>query len=190
MRLQSLTAIVLGAWCLGAIAAPAPEEKKIDYQKMADKEAWKWDARRATAQESEKRYKGDYDLELETAPKEGGQDNVVIRFLENKKEVFSISGHHQTVFVEHQGIVYYADYNRISSGCAVVAYDLRNKKQLWRSNLKGLERIQDHDHENAVFLELKDGALHVLGKECAGKYVEYVELESGKTVGHRIFKNK
>jgi hypothetical protein len=37
---------------------------------------------------------------------------------------------------------------------------------------------------------MKDDALHILGNESAGKYVEYVELKAGKTVGHRIFEDE
>jgi hypothetical protein len=35
-------------------------------------------------------------------------------------------------------------------------------------------------------LDLMDDAVHVLGNEAAGKYIEYLDVKTGKTVGHKI----
>jgi hypothetical protein len=42
---------------------------------------------------------------------------------------------------------------------------------------------------NAVNLEIVNNEVaRVFGNEAAGKYLEYVDLKTGKTVGHRLYK--
>jgi hypothetical protein len=86
--------------------------------------------------------------------------------------------------------VYYADFTPYSSGCTVIAYDMKAKKQLWKTDLKGLGPISHTKYRNAVILEVKDDVIRVLGQESAGKYLEYVDLKSGKTVANRVFQDK
>jgi hypothetical protein len=176
--------LVFGAWSLDLSAAPAPEAK--DYQKIADKEAWEWSKEKASAEYCKKAYKGDYEIEL--LPSGGDSTGSLnIRFYFNDKEVHSILGHAGTVFGESKNVAYYADFSPSSSGCTVIAYDLKAKKQLWKTDLKGLGPISHFKYRNAMILEVKDDVIRILGQESAGKYVEYVDLKSGKTVGHRVF---
>jgi hypothetical protein len=180
--------VISALTCPTVFGAPAPPE--TDYQKVAEKEEWKWDKEQASVFYSQKQYKGSYEVELQKPGLEGGIANTTIRFKDGDNEIFSIIGHDGTVFAERKNVLYYADFSQWSSGCTVVAYDLKSKKQLWKTNLKGLGPIDHTKYHNAVILELKDDALHILGNESAGKYVEYVELKSGKTVGHRVFTDK
>ena len=39
-------------------------------------------------------------------------------------------------------------------------------------------------------LDLDGDAVRVFSQESAGKYVEYVDLKDGKTVGHKVFTDK
>ncbi len=105
------------------------------------------------------------------------------------KDIFTLTGHQGTVFVAtRNGTLYSADYSRSSNGCGLVAYDLTARKQLWKSNLKGLGQIPHTRYSNAVRLDLlPDGTLRVFGRESAGDYVEFVDGKTGKTVGHKIF---
>jgi hypothetical protein len=186
MRDSILVLCIAGPWYVAATAAPAPETK--DYQKIADKEAWEWSKEKASAEYCKKAYKGDYEVELLPSGGVGGGGSVNIRFYFNEKEVHTIVGHAGTVFGERKNVVYYADFTPYSSGCTVIAYDLKGKKQLWKTDLKGLGPISHTKYRNAVILEVKDDVVRVLGQESAGKYVEYVDLKSGKTVANRVFK--
>ena len=170
-----------GSW-LTVFAAPAPEEK--DYQKIADKEEWKWTPERASARDSAKHFKGDFHAE---AVEKDSNGFTIVKFLKGDDVVFSVEGHEGTVFAGKDNVVYYADYSPNASGCSVIAYDLKAKKQVWKTSLKGLGPIRHTRYSNRVILDIKDDAVHVLGKEAAGTYVEYLDLKSGKTVGHRIF---
>jgi len=38
-----------------------------------------------------------------------------------------------------------------------------------------------------VLLDVDEVAVRIVGMERSGRYVEYVDRESGKTVGHKVF---
>jgi hypothetical protein len=111
----------------------------------------------------------------------------VIRILKGGAAVHSFEGHTGTVFAVRDDFLYYADFSRASTGCRVVAYDLRARKQLWKARLKGLGPIAHKDYRNAVSLDLDKYAVCVRGNECLGRYIEYVDLRTGKTVGHKVY---
>ena len=163
-------------------AAPAP--MRVDYQKKADEAPWEWSDGRASAESCAKHLKGDYKAEVEARDKFGG---VVIRIVKDGAVVHSFEGHTRTVFAVRDGVLYYADFGRASTGCAVVACDLRKQKQLWKTRLKGLGPIAHKDYRNDVNLDLDKQAVCVRGKECLGNYIEYVDLRTGKTVGHKVY---
>ncbi|HZY91015.1 MAG TPA: hypothetical protein VFE78_39700 [Gemmataceae bacterium] len=163
-------------------AAPAPARE--DYQKKADEAPWAWSDERASAADSAKRMAGDYKAEVEAR---GMFGRVAIRLVKDGAVVHSFDGHTRTVFAVRDHVLYYADFGPSSSGCEVVAFDLRAKKQLWKAQLKGLGPIAHTRYSNAVNLDLEKFAVRVRGKESAGRYVEYVDLKTGKTVGHKKY---
>jgi len=187
MKNLGWSGIILAFACLAVIGAPAPPEK--DYQKIADKEEWKWTPERASASDSDKNFKGDFKAEV-IDKNAGGFSSTTLKFAKGDDLILTVEGHAGTVFAGLKDVVFYADFSANSSGCCVVAYNLKEKKQLWRTALKGLGPIEHFKYRNEVILEIKDDAVHVLGKESAGRYVEYVELKGGKTVGHRVFDQK
>jgi hypothetical protein len=181
MRIAFHAVLMAGAWSLAVGAAPAPEQK--DYQKVADTEEWQWKPESATATGSAKSFRGDFQADV--AVNDSGA--TIVKFAKGDEIVFTLEGHAWTVFAGRGNVVYYADFIPQSSGCSVIAYDLKAKKQVWKTNLKGLGPIDHTKYRNAVILDIKDDAVHILGNESAGKYVEYLDLKSGKTVGHRVF---
>jgi len=181
MRFAFHAVLMVGAWSLAVGAAPAPEQK--DYQKIADTEEWQWKPDRTTAAGSAKSYMGDFQADV--AVNDSGA--TLVKFAKGDDVVFILEGHAGTVFAGRGNVVYYADFIPQSSGCTVIAYDLKEKKQLWKANLKGLGPIDHTKYRNQVSLDIKDDAVRILGNESAGKYVEYLDLKSGKTVGHRVF---
>jgi hypothetical protein len=183
MRVAFLVSLVLGLGAFAASAAPAPEDK--DYQKIADKEEWKWVPERASAGSAAKNFKGDFQAEVVEKDTDG-RKSAMVKFAKGDDVVFTIEGHAETVFAGRDNIVYYADFSQISSGCSVIAYDLKAKKQIWKTGLKGLGPVAHTRYRNQVMLDIKDDAVHVLGNESFGKYVEYLDLKSGKTVGHKV----
>jgi hypothetical protein len=184
MRIAIVASLVLGLGAFAAHAAPAPEDK--DYQKIADKEEWSWVPERASARDSAKNFKGDFQVEV-VEKDVSGFKSLNVKFVKGDDLVFTIEGHKETVFAGRDNIIYYADFSQAASGCSVIAYDLKAKKQLWKTTLKGLGPIAHTRYRNQVTLDIKDDAVHVLGNEAAGKYVEYLDLKNGKTAGHKVF---
>ncbi len=163
-------------------AAPRPEAE--DYQKKADEAPWEWSDERATAGDSAKRVTGDYKAEVEPRGDWGG---AVIRIVKGGAVVHSFEGHVGTTFAVGDDVLYYAGYSRAATGCVVVAWDLKAKKQLWKTRLKGLGPIAHFGYRNAVALDLDGQAVRVRGKESLGRYIEYLDRKTGKTVGHKVY---
>jgi hypothetical protein len=163
-------------------AAPLPMRE--DYQKKADEAPWQWSEARASTADCAKRLRGGYAAEVEPRDKFGG---VVIRIVKDGRVVHFFEGHPRTVFAVRHDVLYYADFGRASTGCAVVACDLRAGKQLWKARLKGLGPIAHKDYRNDVNLDLEKYAVCVRGKECLGRYIEFVDLRTGATVGHKVY---
>jgi hypothetical protein len=177
--------VVIGLALLVAVplcAAPAPARE--DYQKKAAEAPWAWSDERATAEGCAKRLTGAYRAEVEPRGMFGG---VLLRIAKDGAVVHFFEAGKGTVFAVRDDVLYYADYQPSSSGCAVAAYDLRKKKQLWKANLKGLGPIKHFKYHNAVNLDLEKQAVCVRGKESAGRYIEFVDLKTGKTVGNKVY---
>ena len=104
-------------------------------------------------------------------------------------EVYSWEGHFDTVFLESDGILYYTDFELKTSGCIIIAYDLRNRRKLWRAELKAIG--DQRTRVNTIRMERVDGkVLAIYGDESFGRYLEYIDVHTGKTVGHRVFPKK
>ena len=170
-----------------AIGAPAPGNK---YQEMADEMDWDWPKEKASLKYCSEHYKGAFELEMETATEQFAR-STLLKFKDSEgKKFFSLLAHANTVFVEKGNVLYYTDFSPYSSGCTLIAYDLQTSKELWKTDLQGLGPIKHFKYRNTVALDIKEGTLRVLGNESSGKYVEFVDMKTGKTVGHRIFKDE
>ena len=157
-----------------------------DYQKVADATAWNFSQEQAGVADSLLRFSRDYQVEL-IRPKNKFGD-IIVRVVDDGKEVFSFTGHYRTVFRSSGDVLVYADFMASRSGCSLVAFDLKKQKQLWKTDLKGLGPIAHFGYTNAVNLEIVNNeAVRVFGNEAAGQYLEFVDLTSGKTVGHRKY---
>ncbi|HZY91013.1 MAG TPA: hypothetical protein VFE78_39690 [Gemmataceae bacterium] len=166
-------------------AAPAPLRE--DYEKKAKEAPWLWSDEGATPEGAAKRLPAGYRAEVEKRDSWGG---AVIHVVKDGNVVHYFDGHLRTVFAVRDDVLYYADYHPSSSGCAVMAYDLRRKKQLWKTHLKGLGGVDHSKYHNAVNLDLEKYAVCVRGKESFGNYIEYVDPRTGKTVGHKVYPRK
>jgi hypothetical protein len=158
-----------------------------DYQKVADDTKWEWNDENATAVYSAKNLPDGYKIDIVDKKQFA---KATLKFSEDGKEVYTLEGHLGTVFVIKDNVLYYADYDPISDGCSLVARDLAHAKELWKTPLQALGPIPHSKYRNQVSLDWAEGALRVFGHESAGNYVEFVDPKAGKTVGHKVFKNK
>jgi hypothetical protein len=180
-----LLSLVPIAAFLGAAAVPAEDSQANDYQKMADAARWlppeEEGFLRCLAHQLS-------DYQVEVIRRKGARWEATIRVSDGGKEVYSWDAHLSTVFAEWDGILYYADFNPNATGCAIVAHDLKDRKRLWRAELKGIGPVSHSKYFNDVRLEpVNNEVLAVYGKESFGRYVEIVDRKTGKTVGHKVF---
>jgi hypothetical protein len=168
---------------IAAHAAPAPKDRTAGYQAKADEAVWSWPEERASL---------GYCLRESRVPAslyKNLDGNVMISLRVSDTHNVEFKGHAETIFAVGDKAVYYAEFHPHSSGCEVVALSLETGKQLWRHQLKGLGPISHSKYRNQVVLEIDELTVHVIGKESAGRYIEYVDRDSGRTVGHKVFKN-
>jgi len=99
----------------------------------------------------------------------------------------SVEGGSETPFLIKNDVIYYANYCPITSGCGLSAFDLKTAKQHWNSGLQGIGGTDHSKYSNHVNLKKQAGAIVVYGNESHGKYIEFVDMKSGNTVGHRAF---
>jgi len=93
--------------------------------------------------------------------------------------------------LELDDVQYRAHFNPISTGCTVVAFDRQANKQLWETELKGIGPVGHSKYRNEVRMGvLDDDTLVVYGDEAYGKYIEILDRKTGKTVGHKVFKEE
>jgi len=168
---------------------------KIDYQKLADLTPFTWSSQKASILHSLLEYSGPGEIYIIRDPQKHGyllsRRALLLRIRRDNKIVFSQVVHEGQVFKGVKDVIYYADFVVFDNGCAVVAYDLKQKKQLWRTSLQGVGLVTHSDYRNwGVNLEVDDQAVMVQGHEQGGDYIEYLEVKSGKTLGHRRFKRK
>src|ERR1017187_10791829 len=111
-----------------------------DYQKIADATLWTWAAERASVGDSFLKFPNTYQVELIRKKNKYGE--ITIRLLDDGKELIAWDGHYRSVFFLNGDVLVYAAFHPSSTGCAVVAYDLKNGKQLWKTALTGLGPIR------------------------------------------------
>ena len=157
------------------------------YQRLADKAEWRWSDAESDVRFSASHAGHDYTVELtqDTRFPDGG---LFIRLIARGKPVYSWRGHKRSVFVVRGSELVYADYNPSAAGCRLVAVDLRTARVLWKSNLEGVDRLSVFGSENYVAMSRYDcKTVAVWGWETDGRYLELVDLKTGKTVGHKVF---
>ena len=173
--------------------AEEPASTKTDYQQQADREEWNWRPEQANLLYCVRRDFRDYQAEI-ICPKETRDSFLMdkpltVRLIDDGKEIYSFKAHDETVFTRRGDVLYLAEFSPIRTGCSIVAYDFKAKKELWKTDLKGIGPVSHSKYRNEVTITTAgDDAIFVTGKESSGRYIEYVDMKSGKTVGHKVFK--
>jgi hypothetical protein len=176
---------LLGTAALVAAPAEPGGSKAAHYQRVADGLEWKAPGdspARTLAAELP-----DYQVH-EMIVQTGGFRTTTFWVHDRDKVRCAWEEHGHGVFLVRDQVLYRADYLAHSSGCSVVAFDLKAGKELWKATLKGLGPIDHSKYHNRVRMERVDDAVFaVYGQESAGRYVELVDFKTGRTVGHKVF---
>jgi hypothetical protein len=176
----------LGAAALvAAPVEPGAAGKAVRYQKLADGLDWKEPADQpARSLASQIPH---YQLEIRVTIS-GGERTDDVAITDHGRILCSWHERGHGVALVRDGILYRADYEPMATGCAIIAFDLKAGQELWTATLKGLGPIEHSKYHNWVWMErIGDSVVAVYGREPAGRYVELVDLKTGKTVGHKVF---
>src|SRR5215510_10083738 len=186
-RLRLFTAAFLLATGIALFHVEAQDFSKtgIDYQKIADSALWGWEVEKASpfwgiSQAGEK-----YSIVMVSKPND--RYNLTFKVLLGEKEVYTWLGHVNSVFRVQEDRLYYARFHPIGSGGNVVAVDLKTGKELWDSPLQGIGLVEHSAYRNLINLDANIEVVWVWGNETMGRYLEYKDAATGRTVGRRIF---
>src|SRR5262249_34964895 len=123
--------------------------KAAAYQQKADVTDWRWSKDRVSFD-----YCVAHNLHGHTVPEGEG-----IR-------ADSASAWATAVFVQIGDVLYVAYYRTLASGCTVVAYDLKERKQLWECRLRAIPNVKHSKYQNSVNIDTDGDAIVVFGNEA------------------------
>jgi len=169
-----------------AVIAGGP---KVDYQKLADRTEFNWRAEESTVLFSLSQMPHEYKFRLDYDPAARAR-GMSFSFLKNDKVVFTFKGHKHSVFKIHDDVLYYPVFHFSGSGCQVVAYDLKKGKELWNTAVKGIGPVLHSAYRNLITLDVNSDVVSIYGHESFGDYIEFLDRNSGDTVGHRTYNMK
>lgn len=147
-----------------------------------DDAQWQWSNEDNQLRRCMRDHLADYQVRVTGS---GAWGRLRVAVYDGETEVYTIDGHEETVLTRIGDVVFVADLNPIAMGCAVVAFDLKQRKQLWVSVLKGNSPQFHSAYRNQVILK-RDGDLVVAyGKESNGRYIEFLDSRTGNSVGYK-----
>ncbi len=186
-RLMSVSLVFL---CL-QITSCSADEKAVEYQRLTDAAEWKW----TRAQESllwciqnnfNRPQVPQVTCQINWPHKSNSINEFQIHILNNNnEELCSFDAHPNTVFIRKNNMLYVTDFHYMSSGCSVIAFDLKQRKQLWTTRLQGLGPIAHSKYSNYVNIAIEKELVIIYGKESSGRYIELLDPQTGKTVGNK-----
>jgi hypothetical protein len=157
-----------------------------DYAKKIKHAPWLWDNRDANLLMSALQTLQGFDVQVnKPANTDGLGLEFSVRVLRDGKEVLAFPAHAQTVLARRGNVLYRADYYQCATGCSVVALDLHTGKKLWKCALVGIGPTAHSDYGNEVCMVVEDGLIVIYGRESNGRYIEYVDAKSGKSLANK-----
>jgi hypothetical protein len=165
---------------------PGQQEEPKKLQEKAEAAQWKWSDYENNLLHCALHNLTGYEVRI-TRPKgaEMEWEPFRVSILDGNAEVYAFRGHSETVFTQLGDVIYVAELRPIRTGCSVVAFDLKARRELWKCHLNGNPPNAHSMYRHQVNITHEDGVVVVYGKESNGRYIEYVDARSGKIVGHK-----
>jgi hypothetical protein len=185
-RRFAMSSIALTAFALaGTTGLCAEGASSIDYQKVAEGARWSFADEAANPLFCMYHQAGaDYDVWLIRTAKDR---LLTIKIIKNDRPVYQWKGHKHSVFRIQGDRLYYAAFHYSSSGGHVVAVDLNKGSEVWQSPLKALGGILHSAYLNRLTVDANDEVVSIYGNESMGRYLEFKDVQTGETVGHKRF---
>lgn len=142
---------------------------------------WRWSKEKAKLAYCIKQHLQDYDAEL--LPRNDFDGLLEIRTKGTRRLVCSLDRAFDcTVFTRWKDTLFIASYCPIMTGCEVLAVNLKTGKELWKSSLEGIGGPAHSKYLNLVNIETDGQRITVFGNEVHGRYVEQLDIKTGKTL--------
>lgn len=180
LRTLVLCLVATVAW-----ATATPDASAI-WQRAVDAETWTWPERAPLVLGG---YGGSdhYALQV-TAPAGGGMLRFQLSQAQGEQERVAAEweDHPRAEFAVVGDRLYRLLWSPGSIGCRMLAVDLADGKERWRVTLRGRDQLVPHSGwSNRVMLTLRDGVAWITGEDGGVKYLEVVDLGTGRTLAHR-----
>lgn len=184
--------LVLAVLC-AILSGLAPElaagrnDLPVNYQKVADGARWEWDDARANPLACAVHDSGGYRVTLSSDPASRAVVHVAVSA--GGKELYAWRGHEGTVFRIVGDRLYYVLFNPAESGGTVVAVDLAHNAKIWKIALRALGPVAHSTYQTQFRIEAagNPAVIVVYGNESLGRYIEILDTNTGRTVGHKVF---
>ena len=184
---QLLGGVALTFLAVSAVGGAPDVVEPVDYPKLAEKTPWEWADQKALLSHSLDKHMKDYTVEA-SEPAPGSGLTVHVKNKEGK-EIYSFAAHQGTVLARSGQTLFVTDFSPIATGCALVAIDLKTGKEVWKTRLKGLGPIAHTKYRNRVMIDVDGKAIVVRGNEAAGRYLEFVDIKTGKMLANRVYRD-
>lgn len=152
---------------------------------MAENAEWSWQDALAEPLSCVSQLPTEYDFEINTVS--GDRLRFDFTLVKDGKNLFTWPGHRFTVFSVAGNQLYSADWNPNGSGGEIVQVSLDTGNEVWRTPLQALGPIQHSAYSNRLTLAVNDDVVSEFGLESSGRYFEIKDINTGDTVGHKIF---
>jgi hypothetical protein len=177
------------------IAAPTPHvgaARPVAPTTQAPRVAWRWvhygpDAISRGAHEQREVVEGDDTIRLHVISREEGV--VVTRVAADGAERWRYTMERapmltRAMLIDAGDLVVLAVHSYASSGGSLLGLDRRTGELRWSKRLEALGPVAHSEYRNEIQLALIDARVVVFGDEAEGRYVEQVEISSGKTLSN------
>ena len=159
--------------------------------KWVQDEMWMWAPERASIAYSLLNKPAGYEVQL-VRPAEWAAElatsgnKIQVRIVKAEKTIHQWDTHLGGAFVFSGSTLVYSNQLEAAPGCELIAWDLKNTKQLWATSLNAVPVGLTSQYRNQINLKIQDDEIIVYGDESSGQYIEKVDLETGKTILHKL----
>jgi hypothetical protein len=189
MKLSLLVANIAMFIALAACSKNHSDEAKVDSQISLDNVPFQFQADHANAAYSLSQCDPKWQAQMSPS---ADSVHAQFGFRCGDGHVLSIQGYPQSAFQIGGTILYFANFQPLRTGCEVVAYDLSNGNEIWRTPLEGIAKSGHEQYRNRVTVDLANqsdrGVVTITGNETGGDYVEVLDQKTGKQLAHRIYR--
>ena len=95
--------------------------------------------------------------------------SIRVRILKEGKAIHKWDSHTEGAFVFVGSTVVYSDHHPIAPGCRLIAWDLKESKQLWATSLKAVPALDTSQYQNQINMTIEEGQITVFGNESYGQ---------------------